>query len=396
MKVLSVKKLKIAIIHDYLFQFGGAEKVVEKLLQIFPQSDVYTAFFIPEKFKDSESITKTYLDNKITTSLAQILFSKFKLMKFQKHFFWLYPILMSFITVKNYDLVIYSSTFCGKNVRFKNCDKVIHYCHSPTRFLHNLTSKEDQKSISGIYRLIIPILVWYLRILDLKAANYLTKNGAIWLANSKFVQENIAKIYNVKSEVLHPPIEIEDFLTITRKVDSSEPFYYYFGRISFHKRVDLIIKTCVQLRRNLKISGVAGSDFEMKKLKDLVESLPDGGKYVEFLGRSSDVQRNELLASCQAFLYPPKEDFGIAPVEALASGCPVIAFGVGGALEYVVPNTNGLLFENQSVESLKKAILEFESKPSNFWETDKIKQSVSKFGSQEFETRVLELATVTK
>ena len=128
--------MKVAIVHDYLFQFGGAEKVVEVWLEMYPGADVFTSFFVPAKFESSDTITKAYKNGKIHTSLTQHIF-KFKALKrFQKHFFWLYPLAMRLVKVSDYDLVLISSTDCGKQIQLKNNHRIIHYCHSPTRYLH--------------------------------------------------------------------------------------------------------------------------------------------------------------------------------------------------------------------------------------------------------------------
>jgi glycosyltransferase involved in cell wall biosynthesis len=307
--------------------------------------------------------------------------------------------------------------------------KIVHYCHSPTRYLHGLVTEVDHQSLPFLYRLILPFFKWWLRLLDLDAVKKLNQKGTIWLTNSPFSRENIQKVYQVDSQVLYPPIELEHFQNLpriykknlTENEDLNEDFYYYFSRISFHKRLDLPILACLKLGRKLKICGDSAFASEMDKLKKLVSDFealnPDKTGLVEFLGRLENNERDSYLTKCRAFIYPPKEDFGIAPVEVLASGTPIIAFGQGGSLEYVIAKEgqkmeprmensanlektyfgneaeneekiNGILFEEQTVESLSQAILDFE-KVGN-WNQDFIRQSVARFDQRVFVAKMRE------
>ena len=307
--------------------------------------------------------------------------------------------------------------------------KIVHYCHSPTRYLHGLVTEVDHQSLPFLYRLILPFFKWWLRLLDLNAVKKLNQKGTIWLTNSPFSRENIQKVYQVDSQVLYPPIELEHFQKLPRLYQknlsenetSNEDFYYYFGRVSFHKRLDLPILACLKLGRKLKICGASAFAVEMDKLKKLVSDFealnPDKTGLVEFLGRLENNERDAYLTKCRAFIFPAKEDFGIAPVEVLASGTPIIAFGQGGSLEYVIAKEgqkmeprmensanlektyfgneaeneekiNGILFEEQTVESLSQAILDFE-KVGN-WNQDFIRQSVAIFDQRVFVAKMRE------
>ena len=389
---------QVAIIHDFLFQNGGAEKVVDSLLQIYPKADVYTSFSTPEKFQSAIYIKKAFDEKRVKNTLIQTLYNlKIKeqriFTRFQKHFFWLYPILMRFTTIKDYDLVIISSTDCAKQVRFKNCSKIIHYCHSPTRYLNGLVTEADHKSLSFLYRVLIPIFKLYLKPLDHGAVKYLNKNNCIWVGNSIFIQKTIKEVYHTNSIVIYPPIELEKFLPLTRNIDIDNPFYLYHGRISFHKRLDLAIGACLQMGLKLKISGTAGMESQMQDLQNQVSAYvsqnPEKIGLIEFLGRTSDQQYFKLLETCSGFLFPGKEDFGITPVEVLASGVPVIAFGEGGALEYIQDLENGILFPEQTIDSLKNAIQKFQNIEQ--WKTNKIKESSKNFSTQKFQNDIQRL-----
>ena len=392
---------RVAIVHDFLFQNGGAEKVVDSLLEIYPNADVYTSFSTPEKFQSAINIKKAFDEKRVFNTIIQTLYNlKFKnqrvLAKFQKHLFWLYPVLMRLTTIKNYDLVIISSTDCAKQVRFHNCPKIIHYCHSPTRYLNGLVTEADHKSLPYLYRILIPIFKFFLKPLDQKAVRYLNSVGCIWVANSIFIQQTIKQIYNTDSVVIYPPIELEKFLPLIRKISITEPFFLCHGRISFHKRLDLAIGACLELGIKLKISGVSGMIEQMNDLKnqvdDYVSKNPEKAGLIEFLGRTSEKQYFNLLETCSAFLFPGKEDFGITPIEVLASGVTVIAFGEGGALEYIKNGENGVLFKEQTINSLKNAILKFqELDKTNNWKIDQIKNSSKDFSTEKFQLDIQRL-----
>lgn len=387
--------MKIAIVHDYLHQFGGAEKVIEKWLQIFPKADIYTSLHTPETFKNSPEFELAYKEKRIKTSFAQKLIANKKMIRYFKHFFWLYPLAMSFVKVKDYDLVLISSTYCAKNIKLENNKQVFHYCHSPTRFLHGLVTETDHKSLSRMHKFIIPFFKFWLKRLDLKAVENLNKNNCVWFGNSKFIQKTIKEVYKVDSFLLYPPIELQRFLKIKREdfSETKNSFYLCHGRISFHKRIDLAIKACLQMGRKLKISGGAGSQMEMDQLKNIVKEFekehPEKKGLVEFLGRTSDEELSVLMSKCRAFLFPGKEDFGIAPIEVLASGVPIIAYKAGGALEYIKPNKNGIFFEKQEVECLIGKIQEFEKIQS--WDEQEIKNTTLSFSEERFRKEFLEL-----
>jgi glycosyltransferase involved in cell wall biosynthesis len=357
--------MNIAIVHDYLHQYGGAEKVVETWLETYPKAVVYTTIFVPEKFTTSKSITLAYKEGRIKTTWLQWLLPKS--LKLFKHFFWLYPVVMSFVEVTGYDTVLISSTYCGKNARVHGNKKTFHYCHSPTRFLHGLVTEVDHQSLSKAYRAVIPFFSWWLRILDLRAVDFLKQQNTVWIANSYFIQGLIKEVYGVESFIIYPPIEIEKFLSIRRSpYFGEEKYLLYHGRISFHKRIDLAIQACLETRVKLKISGTSALPRETEILKQQVEQYekenPDSKGLIEFFGRTEMTELTELIKHASGFLFPGKEDFGIAPIEMLASGLPVIAYQAGGSLEYIQDGINGVFFENQEVQSVIQAL-------GKFWKT---------------------------
>jgi glycosyltransferase involved in cell wall biosynthesis len=296
---------------------------------------------------------------------------------------------MSRLLVEDYDVVLISSTYCAKNINLKNNKKVIHYCHSPSRFLHGLITETDHNSLPKWQRFLIVPIKKYLKKVDLKAVENLNKNNCIWIGNSKFIQKTIKEVYKIDSGFIYPPIDLEKFIhNIRKEPKPNEEFYFSFGRVSFHKRIDLAIQTCLKMNKKLIIAGSAGSQLEMDQLKNIVkeheEKHPESKGLITFLGRVEPEELEVFIGSCKAFLFPGKEDFGMAPVEMLAAGIPVIAYKAGGALEYVEDEKNGLFFDYQTIDSLSEAIIKFEKLPKNYWDVNYIKNSAMKFGLDSF------------
>ena len=486
---------RVAVVHDFCFQYGGGEKVVEKFLEMYPEADLYTSIFVPSKFRSSRIFTNHFESGKVKTTWLNGIFNWNNgfLLRYFKHFFWLYPLVMRSVTLQDYDLVLISSTDCGKQIRFNNSPKVLHYCHTPTRYLHSLVDSENYK-IGFVQKFLLSIFVFLLRPMDLRAVEYLNSKKCIWIANSVFVQGLISEIYKTNSVVVYPPIEVEKFLELKRvggsfsidnegilkqvqddavveacntpfegvkpnvsgllgfsrnnegilsfvqddstfldkekntplkgsnevrgsfsvdnegilkqvqddgvaedvsedKINDNKPFYLCHGRVSFHKRIDLAIRACLELGVRLKISGTSALPQEMEDLHKIIDEyeskFPAKKGLVELLGRTTEDQILDLISTCKAFIFPGKEDFGIAPVEMLAAGVPLIAYQSGGALEYVQESVNGVFFGTQTAQSITKAIQEFEKKQG--WDEAKIRKSATPFDQKVFVKEILSL-----
>jgi glycosyltransferase involved in cell wall biosynthesis len=386
---------KIAIVHDFFFQNGGAENVVEKLLEIYPYADIYTTIFIKSKFGNKPLLLQAFDQNRIKTTRLQGFFcwQNNKMLRYFKHFFWLYPAAMRLVTVQNYDVVIISSTDCAKQIRVKNTKKLLHYCHSPTRYLNGLVTETDHQNLGLTTRILLPFFIFWLRKLDHRAVEYLNKNRCIWVANSEFIRTVIQDIYKTDSVVIYPPVEIQNYLVIDRKPESVKDFYLCHGRVSFHKRIDLAIQTCLKLGKKLKISGTSALESQMKDLQKIVtdfETLnPNSKGLVEFLGRTTDQEIRVLMSQCKGFLFPGKEDFGITPIEVLAAGVPIVAYEAGGALEYILDGKNGIFFKQQTIDSLTEGILKFEKVKK--WNIDDIRNSSKPFSGEVFTKSIKKL-----
>lgn len=389
------KNSKIAIVHDFFFQNGGAENVIEKLLEIYPDACIYSTIFIESKFSNKPLLLQAFNQNRIKTTWLQGFFCwhNNKMLKYFKHFFWLYPIVMRLVTVKNYDLVIISSTDCAKQIRVQNINKLLHYCHSPTRYLNGLVTETDHQNLGLITKLVLPAFIHWLHKLDHTAVRYLNQNNCIWIANSEYIQGLIKDIYQTDSVVIYPPVEIQKYIQIERKPELVQDFYLCHGRVSFHKRIDLAIEACLKLNRKLKISGTSALQSQMTDLQKIVIDYelqnPQSKGLIQFLGRTTDEEIKVLMRQCRGFLFPGKEDFGITPIEVLAAGVPIVAYHAGGALEYIQDSVNGVFFDHQSVESLSNAILKFEE--VSVWNVNEIKDSSKAFSGDIFEENIKKL-----
>lgn len=350
--------MKIALTHDHLFQIGGAEKVLLELIKVFPKSPVYTLINNPNL-----SLQKEF---KIYSSFIQDLpFSK-------KHFKWYLPFMaMAWekFDFSKYDLVITSASAFAKGIILTPKTLHICYCHSPTRYLWSDTHQYiDELNQPLLIKKFLPLILNYLRIWDFAAAQRVDQ----FIANSHFVAKRIKKYYRRESTVIYPPVEVEKFNTSKEK----ENYYIIVSRLRPYKRVDIAIKAFNQLGLPLKIIG---SGEEEKNLKKISKSN------IEFLGEVSEEKKVKLLSRAQAFIHPQEEDFGIAAVEAMASGLPVIAFKSGGALETIKDEETGRFFEEQSWESLADTIVRLNL--SEF-DGEKIKKLSERFSSENFRTNI--------
>lgn len=331
--------MKIAIVHDWLYG-GGAEKVVEALHELYPDAPIYTSYCTDE--------WNAKLHNKVITGYL----NKWPFSALRKFLPALRQQWFKSLDLGYYDVVISS---CGNGeARFvlpkKPCgQKPIHfaYTHSPTHFYwrkYDEYIKNPGFRPKWLVRLALRLGVSHLRKADWQAAQY----PDVLVANSHHIQADIKRFYNRDSEVIHPPVDIDRFSAQNMHGD----YYIMWGRHVPYKRFDIAIKACTQLSKKLIIIGDGPETPTLKKL---------AGPTVEFRGRVDEAELQSLASHARAFLFPGEEDFGIAPVEAMASGLPVIAYRSGGALDYVSEGQSGLFFNEQTVESLCDALTKFEA-----------------------------------
>ena len=361
------QKPKIAIVHDWLIG-GGAEKVVEALHQLYPEAPIYTSFASDEWQKR--------LNNKVITGyLHRWPFSKIRKFIPFLRIWWFQSLDFS-----SYDLVISTSGAEAKGVKTPKKTLHINYCHAPTHYYWNRYEQYlknpgfgffDPIARAGLKLLIAPLRSW-----DYKAA----QRPDFIIANSTFTKDQIKKYYNRDSTVIFPPVDVVKFKPSKK---TKRHGFIIVGRQTPYKRFDLAVLACSKLNMPLTVIG-KGPDH--KKLKNIA------GPSITFKSALTDSQLIKELQSATAFLFPGLDDFGIAPVEALASGCPVIAYKDGGALDYIKEYKTGLFFNKQSVDSLAKTIKIFNN--SEFDEAKIIKFS-NNFNPEIFKARFTELVNAS-
>jgi glycosyltransferase involved in cell wall biosynthesis len=328
--------MKVAIIHEHLAQNGGAERTLRAIAEMFPEAPIYTLLANPENAR------KMFPGRHIETSIIQ------KLPGGIKHYQWYMPFMpmaIEFFDLREFDIVISSTSAFAKGVITSIDTLHVSYCHSPTRYIWDYTHQYiGELKYNKYFKKVISLVLNYIRIWDKVAADRVD----VYIANSKCVKRRISKYYRRDSTVIYPPVEVEKF----RISELLGDYFLIGGRLAPYKRVDLVIETFKLAGDNLIIYG-DGVDFN--RLKKLAGDAAN----IKFLGRVDDKTKFDLYSKCLAFINPQEEDFGITTVEAMASGRPVIAYHKGGAAELIKDGETGILFDLQSVNSLKNAIERF-------------------------------------
>ncbi|MFO7962790.1 MAG: glycosyltransferase [Desulfobacterales bacterium] len=320
--------MKVAIIHYWLINTRGGEKVLEVLCDIFPDADIYTLVL------KSSAVSKNILSHKITTSFIQKL--PYGIKKYQ-NYIPLHPFAIEQFDLSTYDLVVSSESGIAKGVLLKPETCHICYCHSPMRYIWNMYH-EYRRSLSFPIKTIWVFLSNYLRQWD-----YVNSQRVdYFIANSKNVQCRIKKYYNRNSDVVYPPV---DFSQFTNK--PSDDFYLFVGQLNPYKKAHLAVRAFNYLQENLVVIGEGPQKKELQKISR---------SNVHILGKQSDKKLADYYSRCKGFIFPGEEDFGITPLEAMASGKPVLAYGKGGALETVINGKTGLFFSEQNEASLVDAV----------------------------------------
>ncbi len=335
--------MKVAVVCDWLVTYAGAEKVLEQILRIFPEADLFAVVdFIPEEKRDF------ILHKPVTTTFIQKLP---KAKRKYRNYLPLMPIAIEQLDVSGYDLVLSSSHCVAKGILTGPNQVHISYVHSPVRYAWDLQHQYLREAglTSGLKSKIARMILHYMRIWDVRTANGVD----YFIANSHFIAKRIWKCYRRKAKVIYPPVDVEKFACHTQKED----FYLTASRMVPYKKMDLIVEAFSQMpEKELVVIG-QGPDFE--KIKKL--AAPN----VRMLGYQPDEVLKDYMQRAKAFVFAAEEDFGITPVEAQACGTPVIAFGRGGSLETVrgygeKENPTGVFFGEQTVSSLTEAVARFE------------------------------------
>ena len=335
--------MKIAIVHDWLVTYAGAERVLEQIIICFPDADLYS---VVDFFSD-ELRAEHLMGKKATTTFIQKLpFAKKK----YRNYLSLMPLAIEQLDLSKYDLVISSSHAVAKGV-ITGPDQVhISYVHSPMRYAWDLQHQylKAMNLEKGIKSWLVRRLLYKMRIWDLRTVNGVDH----FVANSKFIAKRITKTYRRNSTVIYPPVATDDFAFN----DNKEDFYLTASRMVPYKRIDLIVRAFTQMPQKKLI--VIGDGPEMNKIRKLATNN------IELLGTQPFHILRDYMQKAKAFVFAAEEDFGIVPVEAQACGTPVIAYGKGGCLETIKglsqDKPSGVFFQEQTVDSFINGINEFE------------------------------------
>lgn len=344
--------MNIAIVHDWLSEFAGADKVLLELLKIYPDADVFTSIY------DAKKVPQFAKFKIQTTYLQKLPAAK----KFRSFLVPLMPLAFESLDLSKYDLVISNSTSAGKGVLTRPDTCHISYCHTPTRYLW-LSEMDNRASSSWLRRSVYNKL----KIWDLAAS----ARPDFYIANSKNIQDRIEKFYHRESVVVYPPADV-NFYNPKESEIKKDDFYLFVGRFVPYKKADIVVEAFNKLGIELRLIG---SGPEEKHLRKIAKNN------IKFLGRASDETLYENLKSTQAVIFPSEEDFGIVPVEAFACGTPVIAYGAGGATETVVEGITGEFFNKQSAESIIKVVKKFDPKKYKFAD---LRNQAEKFSAENF------------
>jgi glycosyltransferase involved in cell wall biosynthesis len=355
--------MKIALIHDYLNQFGGAERVLEELHQLYPEAPIYTSIYDEKGMKELGFNPE---GKDIRTSFMERLPLRSKLPRY--YFTMFYPYAFSRFDMSDYDVVLSDASYAAKYVNKPKGAIHVCYCHTPPRFLYGYDTDSSAK-MNWLERQLSKGWKVYLRNLDQRKA----KNVDVWIANSESIKQKIKAAYDVEAQVVYPPVDLDRF---ANKPTKDEGYYFVVSRLGEYKRVDIIVKAFNELGWPLR---VVGRGPQLEYLRSIAKNN------VEILDALPDEEVTKMYLNCHAFVLAAYEDAGITQLEAMACGKPVIAFGKGGYLETVVDGKTGVFFQEQTVESLVEALKRFEKLKFN---PEIIKQHAVQFGPEVFRNKI--------
>jgi glycosyltransferase involved in cell wall biosynthesis len=323
--------MKVAIVHYWLVGMRGGEKVLEALCEMFPQADIFTHVYVPE------AVSETIRGHRVTTSFINRLPAARRL---YKRYLALMPLALEQLDLRGYDLVISSESGPAKGVVPPPSARHLCYCHSPMRYLWNMF--HDYREQSGrLTRLVMPPVAHYLRMWDAVSAARVDR----YVANSGAVASRVRRYYGRDAEVVFPPVDVGAFQPVP--AGEREDYMLMVGELVAYKRPELAVEAFNRMGRKLVVIGGGEMLSRIRRL---------AGPTVSVLGPRPFADLRHHYARCRALIFPGEEDFGIVPVEAMASGRPVIAYGRGGATETVIAGLSGILFDEQSGDALIAAV----------------------------------------
>lgn len=355
--------MKIAIVHDFLFKLGGAERVVKKLLKIFPEADLFTLLY------DQEKVEKVFPPNKVNTSFLQ-KYPKF-IRKRHRLLTSKMPRAIEEIDLSAYDLILSSSGAFSHGALTSSQSKHICYCHSPMRYAFDWHAEYvKENNIQGFKKIYYQKLIKDLRVWE----NYAADRPDHYIAISKTVEKRIKKYFRKEAKIIHPPVNVKKF-----KVNENHSNYFLIvSTLTQYKKIDLAIALFNKLGRKLVIVGDGPDRGRLQNMAN---------KNIEFLGFLSDLEVKEYIENCRALIFPGEEDFGITPIEAMAAGKPVLAFGKGGALETIIAEHTGEFFYEANVSSMEDGLARLLHN-EKFYNPNKIREHALKFDESIFERKI--------
>ena len=350
------KEIRAALVHHWFLVHSGGERVCDALCDILDRPDLFTLVC------DPDTLTPNLRRCELTTSFIQSLP---RARAWYRYYAPFYPLAVESLDLGSYDLVVSSDASAVKGVLTRPETCHVCYCHSPMRYAWNM-AHEYVRGAGFFKRTAFTLLMHYLRQWDLNAS----RRVDYFVANSENVRRRIRKYYGREARVIYPPCDVDRF----QLSDRTEDYYLFVGRLVGYKRADLAVRACSQSERRLLVVGGGPEESRLKSL---------AAPCVEFMGRQPDDRLAELYARCRALIFPAEEDFGLVPVEAQASGRPVVAYGRGGAVETVLPDRTGVFFQEQTVDALLEALKRLEGMEDRF-DPEVIRNQAGQFGRKRF------------
>ncbi len=355
--------MRVALVHDYLTQFGGAERVLNALHELFPEAPIFCSIADPGSLPDAT----TSWDIR-ESAIARLPGA----VSYHRAMIPVYPAIFRRFEadLRDFDIVIVDSSAWAHHVPVTPETGLLCYCHSPARFLYGDRDYLEPAALPPGVRHLMHAVFGGLRRADRRAAERVDR----FIANSRNVAARIERTYRRHATVIYPPVDLPPFRPGVRP----EEWFLIVSRLVPHKRVDLAVRACSRYGIPLKVVGSGRSERELRAI---------AGPSVEFLGRLEDTEVHDLMARCKGFILAGSEDFGISAVEAQAAGRPVIAFGAGGSLESVVPGETGLFFTERTAESLMATMRRFDTID---WSPERARTNAERFSKSRFQREIMQ------
>jgi glycosyltransferase involved in cell wall biosynthesis len=358
--------MKIALVHDFLVKAGGAERVLKVLADMFPDAPIYTLLY------DKEKLGEIFPENRVVTSYLQ-KYPEFIRKRYQLLITKM-PKAIELFDLNDFDVVISSSNAYAHGILTSVKTKHICYCHSPMRYVWDYKNEYlKEHKLGAISEFLATKILKKIRFWDQIASD----RPDLYIANSKYVQKRIKKYYRQESSVIYPPVDIERF----KVSDQNDDYFLIVSTLSPYKKVDLAVQLFNKIQKNLIVIG----DGSQRRYLETI-AAPN----VKILGFKSDKEVEKYMEKCRGLIFSGEEDFGITPVEAMACGKPVLAYGKGGALETVIEGKTGEFFYQPTVESMEEGMARLLINEKKY-KPQEIRKQAERFGKGIFEREIRKL-----